>query len=77
MPRFDSDGVDIAYEVEGEGPPIVLVHGFAAGIAMNWKVTGWFEALTAVPYRRYKQVVLDFLSERGGRVATGRRMPKE
>lgn len=47
MPRFDSDGVEIAYQVEGEGPPIVLVHGFAAGIAMNWKVTGWFRALTA------------------------------
>jgi len=43
--------VEIAYEVAGEGPPIVLVHGFAAGIAMNWRVTGWFKALTAAGRR--------------------------
>ena len=48
---FATDGVEIAYQVEGEGPPIVLVHGFAAGIAMNWKVTGWLETLTATGRR--------------------------
>jgi pimeloyl-ACP methyl ester carboxylesterase len=46
LPSFDSDAVEIAYQVEGEGPPIVLVHGFAASIAMNWKVTRWIETLT-------------------------------
>jgi pimeloyl-ACP methyl ester carboxylesterase len=39
--------VEIAYEAAGQGPPIVLVHGFAAGIAMNWRVTGWLKTLTA------------------------------
>ena len=51
MPRFDSDAVEIAYEVAGEGPPIVLVHGFAASIAMNWKTTAWFKTLTGAGRR--------------------------
>jgi pimeloyl-ACP methyl ester carboxylesterase len=46
VPSFDSDDVKIAYQVEGEGPPIVLVHGFAASVGMNWKVTGWVKTLT-------------------------------
>jgi pimeloyl-ACP methyl ester carboxylesterase len=29
MPNFRNDGVDIAYLDEGEGDPVVLVHGFA------------------------------------------------
>ena len=32
MPTFDSSGVTINYEDEGEGPPIVLVHGFACAL---------------------------------------------
>jgi pimeloyl-ACP methyl ester carboxylesterase len=28
MPRIDVHGVGIAYEVTGEGPPVVLLHGF-------------------------------------------------
>ena len=28
MARVDSDGVGIEYEVTGEGPPVVLLHGF-------------------------------------------------
>lgn len=51
MPSFDSDGLKIAYQVEGEGPPIVLVHGFAASVAMNWRTTGWMKALTAAGRR--------------------------
>ena len=34
MPRFDANGVSLYYEVAGEGPPLVLVHGFACGLRM-------------------------------------------
>jgi len=30
MPSFQNGVVEIAYLDEGEGPPIVLVHGFAS-----------------------------------------------
>ena len=29
---FDSDGLEIAYIDEGEGEPILLIHGFASNI---------------------------------------------
>ena len=45
MAVFDSDGVTIHYEVFGEGPPIVLVHGFASNLQDNWVLTGWVKRL--------------------------------
>ncbi|MDZ4866914.1 MAG: alpha/beta hydrolase [Alphaproteobacteria bacterium] len=36
----------IAYEVVGEGPPIVLVHGFASNRGMNWRAPNWYDTLT-------------------------------
>jgi pimeloyl-ACP methyl ester carboxylesterase len=45
------DGVRIAYEVVGQGDAVVLVHGFAASRAQNWRVPGWYETLTAGGYR--------------------------
>jgi pimeloyl-ACP methyl ester carboxylesterase len=45
MPTFDSDGVEIAYRVAGEGPPALLIHGFASNIDVNWADTGWIAAL--------------------------------
>lgn len=42
-----SPSVEIAFEVAGEGPPIVLVHGFASSRRMNWRTPGWFETLTS------------------------------
>ena len=38
MPFFDNDGVKIHYEIEGEGPDLVVIHGFAANIDFNWRV---------------------------------------
>lgn len=44
---FESDGVEIVYDDVGEGPPVVLVHGFASSRQGTWKDTGWYDALVA------------------------------
>jgi pimeloyl-ACP methyl ester carboxylesterase len=44
--RFDSNGVSLAYERLGAGPPVVLVHGFASSFATNWMTPGTVKALT-------------------------------
>src|ERR1700754_2434989 len=46
MPSFQNDSVDIAYLDEGEGEPIVLVHGFASTKEVNWVNPGWITTLT-------------------------------
>jgi pimeloyl-ACP methyl ester carboxylesterase len=47
MDFFDSDGVRIAYAVTGEGPPVLLIHGFASNGRVNWVDTGWVRTLVA------------------------------
>ncbi len=53
MTRFAtaSDGVRIAYESVGDGPPTLLIHGFAASREQNWRGPGWYETLTAAGRR--------------------------
>jgi pimeloyl-ACP methyl ester carboxylesterase len=46
MTVFDSDGVEIAYIDEGEGEPLLLIHGFASNVAANWVDPGWVRMLT-------------------------------
>ena len=46
MPRFIHDDVEIAFLDEGEGEPIVLVHGFASNKEVNWAAPGWVATLT-------------------------------
>jgi len=46
MPRFRHDEVELAYLDEGEGDPIVLVHGFASNKEVNWVQTNWIATLT-------------------------------
>jgi len=46
MPAFRNGEVEIAFLDEGEGEPIVLVHGFASTKDVNWVQPGWIAALT-------------------------------
>jgi pimeloyl-ACP methyl ester carboxylesterase len=45
MQSFDSDGVRIAYMDEGEGEPILLIHGFASNVTTNWIDSHWLRTL--------------------------------
>jgi pimeloyl-ACP methyl ester carboxylesterase len=45
MRSFDSDGVEIAYIDEGEGEPVLLIHGFASNVVTNWIDPGWVRML--------------------------------
>ena len=59
MPAITSNGVEINYidevsrlvPVEGEGPPVVLVHGFASSLDGNWRAPGVIDALIAAGRR--------------------------
>ena len=46
MARFGNGEVEIAYLDEGDGDPIVLVHGFASTKEVNWLHPGWVATLT-------------------------------
>jgi len=52
---FDSAGVRIHYRVEGKGEPVLLIHGFAANIEVNWGKPGILEALA----RSYQVIAID------------------
>lgn len=45
MPRYESDGLSLAYIDEGKGEPILLIHGFASTATVNWVNTGWVDLL--------------------------------
>ena len=51
LPHFSSAGIPIAYEVYGDGPPVLLIHGFGSSGKVNWVDTGWVEALKEAGYR--------------------------
>ena len=46
MPEFMREDVEIAFFDEGEGEPVVLVHGFASNKEVNWVFSGWVTTLT-------------------------------
>ena len=43
--HFSSDGIDIAFIDEGAGEPILLIHGFASNLVVNWGATSWVDTL--------------------------------
>lgn len=51
MNKFGSDEVEIAYLDEGAGDPVLLIHGFASSVKVNWVDTGWVRHLVREGYR--------------------------
>jgi pimeloyl-ACP methyl ester carboxylesterase len=51
MQKFNSAGVEIAFEDEGQGAPVLLIHGFASNRRVNWQATGWTKTLLDAGYR--------------------------
>jgi pimeloyl-ACP methyl ester carboxylesterase len=56
MPTFHNGDIEIAYFDQGEGEPIVLVHGFASTKEVNWVNPGWVSTLTRA---RRRVIALD------------------
>ncbi len=43
--RFDNGGVELAFMEQGQGRPILLIHGFVSNHQVNWVGTGWVDTL--------------------------------
>src|SRR3984957_263583 len=56
MPSFHNGAVEIAYLDEGEGDPVLLVHGFASSKNVNWVYPTWVSELKK---NRYRVIALD------------------
>ena len=54
MPFVNNNGVNIHYHVEGDGPPLVLQHGFTSSIR-NWYANGYVEPLK----QSYRLILVD------------------
>lgn len=51
MPSITHDGVTLDYIDEGEGDPVLLVHGFGSNKETNWVGPSWTSALKRAGYR--------------------------
>lgn len=54
MPYANNQEVHIHYEIEGEGPPLVLLHGLGGSLE-HWRQTGYVEALK----NEYRVILID------------------
>ncbi len=52
---FDADGVRIRYVVQGEGEPVLLIHGFMVSVETQWYQSGIFAELA----KQYRVIALD------------------
>lgn len=52
---FDSDGVRLRYVVEGEGEPVLLIHGLGASIHLQWGGPGVLDELA----KEYRVIAFD------------------
>ncbi|WP_439272160.1 alpha/beta fold hydrolase [Pseudochrobactrum sp. HB0163] len=48
---FEHDGLKLAYRDEGQGEPVLLIHGFASSGMVNWLNPGWIKTLNEAGYR--------------------------
>lgn len=46
MQSFIYNNIEIAFRDEGQGDPVVMVHGFASNKETNWVVPQWFRTIT-------------------------------
>jgi pimeloyl-ACP methyl ester carboxylesterase len=53
--HFENDGLKLAYadvtQPGAHNTPVLLIHGFASSIAVNWQQPGWFKTLGDAGYR--------------------------
>lgn len=52
---FNSNGVKLHYIVEGQGAPVVLIHGYHSSIRMNWQAPGIVGTLSS----NYQVIAID------------------
>ena len=52
---FDANGVQLHYIVEGEGEPVVLIHGLYSSARINWQMPGIVSLLS----KKYRVIALD------------------
>lgn len=51
MAFFTNDGFELSYLDRGEGETVLLIHGFASSVLVNWVNPGWVKTLEEAGYR--------------------------
>lgn len=52
MPKVESfDGTDLSYDVDGDGPVVLLLHGYATDAYINWVRPGVVDRLNSAGFR--------------------------
>lgn len=52
---FNTKGVQLHYTLDGSGPPVILLHGFAVNADLNWRNTGITDTLSG----NFKVIAMD------------------